>query len=50
MTLAEDEVALQLSAAIVCHQNGTINKMWAGIRHLAEALSSLWHECVCVIY
>ncbi|KAF0046121.1 hypothetical protein F2P81_002650 [Scophthalmus maximus] len=29
MTPAEDEVALQLSAVIIRHQNGTINKTWA---------------------
>jgi len=39
MTPAEDEVALRLSAAVVCHQNGAINKIWSGISHLAEALS-----------
>lgn len=53
MTPAEDEVALQLSAAVICHQNGAINKIWAGISHLAEALSSsLRREYVgvCVMY
>lgn len=47
MTVAEDEVALQLSSRIICHQNSTINKIWAGISHLAEALlSSRWHSCI----
>lgn len=40
MTPAEDEVALQLSAVIVCQGNGAINKIWAGISQLAEVLSS----------
>lgn len=40
MTPAEDEAALQLSAPVVCHQNGAINKSRSGISHLAEALPS----------